>query len=380
MIISYRGEILEKVIVWIKERLFLAALVLFGVIYLTCSGNWRVYAEPFVKAGAWLKTQFGSEDVLGEKDIVEEDKEPVKQEPEDVSGSDVSVGDVSKGDVSAGDVSTGDVSVGDADKRTVSGSDADAKSVSGGSVLSEGVSDGDAAKRKKAEAVVSGGDAVNEADIMVLGNASEEPAEGEVVYKTVDEDYFADALFIGDSRTVGMYEYGDLKDVTTFYAATGLTIHKVLDASIVEVEGQKDKLTVEEALQEKQFSKIYFMLGINEMGTGTVDTFMDKYAEVVERIKELQPGATIYLQGIMKVTEERSSKGDYINNEGIEARNVEIAKLADNERVFYLDMNSVVCDENGGLEPTYTGDGVHLKAQYFPLWKEYLMEHAVDTL
>ena len=46
-----------------------------------------------------------------------------------------------------------------------------------------------------------------------------EPSEElpkEVVYHTVDDSYFDDAVFIGDSRTVGMYEYGGLEETSTF--------------------------------------------------------------------------------------------------------------------------------------------------------------------
>lgn len=200
-----------------------------------------------------------------------------------------------------------------------------------------------------------------------------------VVYETVTDDYFADAVFIGDSRTVGMYEYGELEDVSTFYASTGLTIYKLFDTPIVKVPGQRKKATIEEMLSKKQFAKIYLMVGINEMGTGTVDTFIQKYQEAVEHLKELQPDAIIYIQGIMKVTTERSEQGDYINNEGIEARNERLAQLADNRQVFYLDVNPQICDETGGMESSYTFDGVHLKAQYIAIWKDFLKASAVKV-
>ncbi len=193
----------------------------------------------------------------------------------------------------------------------------------------------------------------------------------------VGNEYFADAVFIGDSRTVGLYEYGGLEETAQFYASTGLTVYKLFSAEIVEVPGQKEKISVEEALTENSFSKIYLMIGINEMGTGTVDSFIEAYAEAVEHLKELQPDAVIYLQGIMKVTKERSDKGDYINNEGIEARNERIAGLADGERVFYLDVNPEVCDGTGGMVQSYTYDGVHLKAQYIPLWLDFLKANAL---
>lgn len=200
----------------------------------------------------------------------------------------------------------------------------------------------------------------------------------EVVYHTVDDSYFDDAVFIGDSRTVGMYEYGGLEETSTFYASTGLTIYKMFDSKIVAVPGQKKKITVEEALSEKQFAKIYLMIGINEMGTGTVESFMKAYGEAVQHLQQLQPDAVIYLQAIMKVTTERSGQGDYITNEGIEARNEEIAKLADDEKIYYLDVNPLICDETGGMVASYTYDGVHLKAQYIPIWLDFLKEHAVE--
>lgn len=196
-------------------------------------------------------------------------------------------------------------------------------------------------------------------------------------FDTVEDDYFADAVFIGDSRTVGMYEYGGLQDISAFYASTGLTVRKLFTAKIVEVPGERQKITVEEALSARQFAKIYYMIGINEMGTGTAESFLQDYAESVERIRQMQPDAIIYLQGIMQVTAERSAQGDYITNEGIAVRNEGIAELADNETIFYLDVNEAVCGEDGAMIADYTYDGVHLKAQYIPLWKDYLKSHAV---
>lgn len=199
----------------------------------------------------------------------------------------------------------------------------------------------------------------------------------EVVYTTVEDDYFADAVFIGDSRTVGMFEYGGLEEISTFYASTGLTVYKMFESKIISVPGQREKITIEQALSEKQFGKIYLMIGINEMGTGNLERFVEKYKEVVEHLKEVQPDAVIYLQSIMKVSAARSAKGDYITNEGIEERNAAIAALADQVQVYYLDVNPAVCDESGGMNPEYTADGVHLKAQYILNWKDFLKQHAV---
>lgn len=224
------------------------------------------------------------------------------------------------------------------------------------------------------EASPSGG-AVSGNDGTSNGNGG--TASVEWSYGTVDESYFDDAVFIGDSRTVGLYDYGGL-DRATFYASSGLTVYKLFEDPDGKFKDGNWKENIETALKRQQFGKVYLMVGINEMGTGDVDYFIKHYGEAVERIRQLQPDAIIYLESIMRVTAERSAQGDYINNQGIDERNRRIAELADNQKIFYLDVNSVVCDETGGLNPEYTFDGVHLYAQYIDIWKQYLMEHAIQ--
>ena len=315
-------------------------LFVFGAVYLTFGDNWQVSAKPLWQMRSWYQeTMAGGEETVSAGDSKEEGFGSI-------SGSD---------------------SVSDSD--SVSGSDnADDSLQEESQAPATGEGDG-------TENLTGQGDQNGQSQEQPQLIVSRRPED--VEYRTVEDDYFKDALFIGDSRTVGLYDYGGLEDTATFYASTGLTIYKLLDAEIVTVPGQKEKLTVEEALQQYSFSKIYLMIGINEMGTGTVETFMEKYKEVVNRIQELQPNAIIYLQGIMKVTTERSSQGDYITNEGIEARNTEIEKLADYVKVYYLDVNPLICDETGGMNPDYTFDGVHLKAQYVTIWKDFLKSHAL---
>ena len=231
---------------------------------------------------------------------------------------------------------------------------------------------------------VSGNDLASEvsegADTETDKEASSEGTEANDVvadlFVTVDESYFDDAAFIGDSRTVGLYDYAGL-DNTDFYASSGLTIYKLFEDPDGKFKDGNWTENIEEALERESYGKVYLMIGINEMGTGDVDYFMKHYEAAVERIMELQPDAIIYLEAIMRVSTERSEQGDYIYNEGIDERNERIAALADNKRIFYLDVNEVVCDENGGLIADYTFDGVHLYAQYISIWKQFLMEHAI---
>ncbi len=196
-------------------------------------------------------------------------------------------------------------------------------------------------------------------------------------FQAVTEDYFNDAAFIGDSRTVGLFEYGGIEERADFYAKISLTIYDVFTTPVAKDEETGKKITVEEALMQKSYGKVYLMLGINELGTGTTDTFMEEYEKVVARIRELQPDAIIYVQGIMKVTDAKDAEDEIFNNTNIEDKNRAIAELADNRDIFYIDVNEVVCDAEGSLNAEYTVDEVHLKAKYYEIWKQFLLEHGI---
>lgn len=193
----------------------------------------------------------------------------------------------------------------------------------------------------------------------------------EYAFVPVTEPYFEDALFIGDSRTVGLRDYTDLSDHAKFLCETSLTIQKVFTKSF------KGEGTLEEILNANDFGKIYLMLGINELGVGTTEDYMDCYTQVIDRIHELEPNALLFIQANMHVAESKSNEDKIFNNQNIEARNRAIATLADNTQVFYLDVNEVVCDENGYLKEEYTYDQIHLLGRYNDIWKAFLMEKGV---
>ena len=209
---------------------------------------------------------------------------------------------------------------------------------------------------------------------------SANPAPGEdglppVQYIQVEDDYFDDAVFIGDSRTRSLELYANLEH-TTFLADTGLTIYTVLDKKLTP-STMISKTTVADYLSTHQFSKIYVMLGINELGTGTAESFCRSYSEVLDTLRELQPDAIIYLQAILHISESKDKERTYINNAAIIERNEALQSLVDNEHIFWLDSNPAVCDEDGYLIDSYTFDGVHLQAKYVYLWTDYLKQHAV---
>jgi hypothetical protein len=193
-------------------------------------------------------------------------------------------------------------------------------------------------------------------------------------FTRVDESYFDDALFIGDSRTVGLSQYSNWKN-PVYYADVGLTVYSVFDKKFATVNGET--MTIDQALQRQKFGKVYIMLGINELGRGTTETFAKKYGEVIGRIRELQPDAIIFIEGIMGVSKKKSDSDPIFNNRNIQERNAALQSLADDRSVYYIDVNQVIMDATGGIPSDYTFDNVHLKAAYYKIWTEFLMDHGV---
>ena len=178
------------------------------------------------------------------------------------------------------------------------------------------------------------------------------------------------ALFIGDSRTVGIMEYGNLKNVT-FFANTGLSVYNVREKTISIP--NIGKLTLEELLSNKKFDRIYIMLGINELGYDMNQT-IKKYGEFVDYINNKQPKSTIYIQANLHVTKQKSDNDKIYNNKNIDILNNGIKKFADNKKIFYIDINEKFDDEYGNLPSKYTSDQVHIYAKYYKDWSNWILE------
>lgn len=202
-------------------------------------------------------------------------------------------------------------------------------------------------------------------------------AEVSDALKTVDESYFNDALFIGDSRTQGFILYSGLAD-TTSYAGKGLSVSKVFTDAIVTENGQD--YTVSQALENHtgEFKKVYLMFGVNELGWSYPEIFRDKYRDVVQEVKKTQPDATIYVQSILPVSKEKSDSSDIYNKERIDMFNGLLKDMAAEEEVIYLDVASGVADADGYLPADASTDGVHLNKEYCQIWLQYLEEHTAE--
>lgn len=196
------------------------------------------------------------------------------------------------------------------------------------------------------------------------------------VFQTVDTSYFDDALFIGDSRSEGLALYGNLSNAD-YFTSVGMSIFKVTEKSAGNP-NLGESCTLSQKLAQKQYGKVYIMLGLNELGTGTTESWAQAYADVIAQIRQAQPDAIIYLQSILVVSASQDNPGGAINNNAVNTRNAALEALADPQNnIYYLNVNEAVMDANGCLDASLTSDGIHLLGNSLSLWEDYLKQHAI---
>ena len=198
-------------------------------------------------------------------------------------------------------------------------------------------------------------------------------ADYPVPFTTVDESYFTDALFIGDSRLQGFGFWSGIP--ATYYCATGFHVYKYETTNVVQTEN--GKVPIFEAMPYDAFTKVYIKVGLNELGYGTEENFEKTYAELIAKIREYEPRAIIFVHAILPVTAEKSNTDKAHNNANIAARNAALEQFAKEQKAYFIDAGPALSDEEGNLRPEMTSDGIHLKPEYMKLWRDFLCEHGV---
>ena len=188
-------------------------------------------------------------------------------------------------------------------------------------------------------------------------------------FVTSDASYFDDALFIGDSRTVGLCDYGTLSNAD-YFCTGGLSAYEILDGKEI------DGYTLKERLSSYEYGKIYVMLGLNEIAFG-LEQFHSNIQKLYHVIRETAPDALIFMMANLHITEIFSAESNSISNADLNQANAYIKELADGQTCFYIDVNPLFDDENGYLSAVYSSDGSHISGYDYARWTDWLCTQTI---
>jgi hypothetical protein len=206
---------------------------------------------------------------------------------------------------------------------------------------------------------------------------SEEIDSPAVVKETappVDDSYFANAVFIGDSRMEGFRNSSGITQ-GTFLTGVGLAINDMDKQIISTADGN---VSVYQGLSGHQYDKIYLMLGANDLGFWPWEEFLPTALSVLEQFHKLQPNALIYICSCIYV-EESKVVTDYVNNANVIEVNKGLLEACEQlPYCWYVNLNEVLSNGWQALIQDASEDGVHLYEHYSKIMLGYLKNHYVS--
>lgn len=205
------------------------------------------------------------------------------------------------------------------------------------------------------------------------------PDSAAIVPKTdppVDDSYFADAVFIGDSRMEGFRNASGITQ-GRFFTSVGMSLSSMTKDAIIQT--ADGNITVAAALSGGVYNKIYIMLGTNDLGEYDWDSFRDGFISVTRRFLEIQPDAILYVCSVLYVEESKVDSTQYVNNANVDKINSILLEVCEQEGYHYLDLNEFLSNGYGSLIEGATSDGVHIYPDYCKQMLTYLKSHYVPV-
>lgn len=210
-------------------------------------------------------------------------------------------------------------------------------------------------------------------------------------YIQVDDSYFNDAVFIGDSISYGFELYvtekrangetvlGEAQFLTSGSLSYGNSLWDVSDESVHPTyNGEKMKL--EDAIAQIKPGKIFILLGTNDVALYGVEQTVANADTEISRMLEASPGADIFIMSTTpKYSPAESDVDGALNNADIDALNVAMRQFAVEKGYNFMNIAPLFKDETGGLAADYCSDkegmGIHFTSAAYDIWLNFLYSY-----
>lgn len=210
-------------------------------------------------------------------------------------------------------------------------------------------------------------------------------------YTQVDDSYFDDAVFIGDSISYGLELYvtgkraegetvlGKGTFLTSGSLSYGNSLWDVSDESVHPTyNGEKMKL--EDAIAQIKPGKIYILLGTNDVALYGVEQTVINADTEISRMLEASPGAQIFIMSTTpKYSPAESGVDGELNNKSIDELNAAMKQFAIDKGYNFMNIAPLFKDETGGLSADYCSDkegmGIHFTSSAYDIWIDFLYQY-----
>ncbi|NLX83807.1 MAG: hypothetical protein GXZ04_08380 [Clostridiales bacterium] len=196
--------------------------------------------------------------------------------------------------------------------------------------------------------------------------------EGEMV----DDSYFENAIFIGDSLAEGL-ALNRLLPTMEFVTKIGQSANGVVRHRVYKYQGKSVRMV--ELLKAKQPEKLYIWIGSNGVDKYTPEHVIPQYETMLDLFISELPDTLIYCVSLAPVVERRVQR-EYprMTNKRIHQFNALIEEAAKTRNCYYLPLAFTLMNEDGGLTKEYSaGDGIHLSKTGYAVVNEFLRTHTI---
>lgn len=192
----------------------------------------------------------------------------------------------------------------------------------------------------------------------------------------VDASYFEDALFIGDSVTLGFRNSGFIP-AKNIIAEKNINLNELV-ANKASYQGKTKTLYQMIDSQMPNPKKIYILLGLNNLPGTENDVSMQYYKRLVETLQATYPDSMIFVESLTPMMQD-SEYAKRFSSAKIDDFNVKLLALAEEMGIYYLDLQTVLKDANGYLIGEYSSpDGLHLVKNGHEVMYQYFLTHTVQ--
>lgn len=202
----------------------------------------------------------------------------------------------------------------------------------------------------------------------------------------VPASYFDDAVFVGDSVSLGLSYYEAAADVlgkaqflTAGSLGSGNALQPVSEQSVhPRYNGQKMK--VEKAVAACGARKVYIMLGMNDIGAYGVEKSAANFRTLCKKILQEAPFVKIYVESVTpRVNQGSETDNAKLNNKNITKYNEALAAICAEENWYFVNVAETMFDGSGYLKRAYCSDpngmGMHFSYDGCKAWVDYLYTH-----
>ncbi len=183
----------------------------------------------------------------------------------------------------------------------------------------------------------------------------------------------SNSIILGDFRVAGLELYYPGSIDIAYNDNVKMTA--ALESSFSGTNGQS--LDIEEVFVDKKYDNIYLFFGVNELQGVQTPAFYTAYMDFVTHIKTLQPDSDIYLLNLVSVSQNAIDTTEAYYADKINAVNSLIKDVAVAQKVYYIDIDSVLSPDGVLLEQFDAGNGIGLNPDAYEQLLEYIKSHIV---